>query len=86
MDIINQPIKKCVGRPRKNTDEQNQIIKKESISRLRDSGYFKDYYQKNKEIVECEHCRKSVQKLALAKHQMSKYCQEIKTKTLEKNL
>ena len=59
---------------------------KNHMQRLKESGYFKDYYQAHKELVECPHCLKNVQKVVLPNHQKTKYCKLIQQKKLEKNL
>jgi adenine-specific DNA methylase len=49
---------KKVGRPKKySTVEQFKEMKSDVMQKLKESGYFKEYYQQKKtEIVKCKYC------------------------------
>jgi adenine-specific DNA methylase len=51
-------IKRTVGRPKKyNSIEEFKEMKSDVMTKLKESGYFKEYYQQKKtKMIKCKHC------------------------------
>jgi hypothetical protein len=79
---IVQPIKNKVGRPIKEDKQTKREIYEFHNARLKDKGYFKDYYKSKIELIECECCNHEIKKYSLSRHQKSKYCLAIKNKII----
>lgn len=66
------------GRPRKFEEQTAKDRNKEKMQELRESGYFKEYYQKRKTIKQCTICKANTTDFSLNKHQRSRFCKSIK--------
>ena len=81
LEII-QPIKKKVGRPIKEDKLTKKEIYEHHNTRLKDKGYFKDYYKSNIDLITCPFCNHEIKKYSLLRHQKSNYCLATKNKII----
>ena len=65
-------VKKSRGRPRQYEDSKSHG--KDLIKKLKEDGYFKEYYIKRNNIIKCPKCSTESPEINLKQHQRSKRC------------
>ena len=65
-------IKRGKGRPRQYDD--TNIHRQELMIKLKDEGYFREYYEKRNIKIKCPNCSKECPEINLKQHLKSKKC------------
>ncbi len=66
------------GRPPLIVGETAKTRNKDKMKELRDTGYFKNYYQNRKTKVKCSICDTETNDIGLKQHLRSQFCQSVK--------
>ena len=77
-----QEIKRGKGRPRQYDD--TKVHRHELMIKLKQDGYFREYYEKRNVKVNCPNCNKECQEINLKQHQRGKKCKSF-VKPQQKN-
>jgi hypothetical protein len=72
-EILELPeIKKGKGRPRQYDD--TKLHRQDLMIKLKNEGYFREYYEKRNIKVNCPNCNKECPEINLKQHQRGKKC------------